>query len=95
MIRVSAIATVIICFVFLTGCSSVSNHFTSKPPEITKLGSNKHHIEFAVKEATDAEGILEENGKSICKGRAYEVDDYETEYVPPLYTIIRANIICK
>lgn len=94
MHRISILSLVILWLIFPMGCSSVSNHFTSKPPEITKLGKNKHHIEFAVKEATDAEGILEENGKSICKGRAYEVDNYRTEYVPPFYTIIR-DIICK
>jgi len=94
MRKIILLMAVVIVFL-ISGCSTVSSHFTDKAPRVVKISSSKYRIEFAVKDENQGGSILEKAAKSACRSGRYEVDNYDTEFVPMFYTIIKATIVCK
>lgn len=82
-------------FCFLQGCSTVSDHFTSQPPSVTKIATNKYRVEFTVKKSADAGPVLQKQAREICSPASHDVEDYDTENVQPFYTIVGATIKCN
>lgn len=85
----------VVVVALMAGCSTMPNPFTVQPPSVTKISSTKYRIEFAVKDENEGGAILEKQARSVCKRGRYEVDSYDTQYLPMLYTVIKATIACK
>ena len=78
----------------LMGCSAVSEHFVAQPASIAKISRSQYQIEFVVKDANQGGERLAKEAKGVCPKGRYRVGAYETEHIPPFYSLIKATISC-
>lgn len=73
----------------------MAKNFIDKPPVVKKMSDSKYHLTFAVEEETGGEAVFDKEAKVRCPTGRYELDSFEREDVPMMYSIIRATMSCK